>query len=306
MDRLAITALCSIVLVVAMPDMASAHGDARVVDEVVSLDPGAAATYEIELHYHRLVGQVSSNGPVRVSVRHAFSGEEVVAFAPGTERTFNQLIRCCNEVWASHHLTIENVHDTAVTVTARASVVHDDLAVMVDGAESGTRAAIVLLGIGWWAMARRAFRRTEVRMPLRVPVIGLAVLTTFILGAGSYASVRYGVGGAPAVVAGTGDLPVMPMNPIVSRASLLMGFSMLGWALVGVWWIQARTLADRRRWTVLGFGILGAASVVAVAITVAYGGPLVQAGWILAAAPPIVAVLVGSRNESSTTRDAGF
>lgn len=188
-------------------------------------------------------------------------------------------------MWASHHLTIENVHDTAVTVTARASVVHDDLAVMVDGAESGTRAAIVLLGIGWWAMARRAFRRTEVRMPLRVPVIGLAVLTTFILGAGSYASVRYGIGRAPAVVAGTGDLPVLPMNPIVSRASLLMGFSILGWALVGVWWIQARTLADRGRWMVLGFGILGAASVVAVAITVAYGGPLVQAGWILAAAP---------------------
>lgn len=68
--------------------MARAHGDARVVDEVVSLDPGAAATYEIELHYHRLVDQVSSNGPVRVSVRHAFSGEEVVALAPGTERTF--------------------------------------------------------------------------------------------------------------------------------------------------------------------------------------------------------------------------
>lgn len=44
-----------------------------------------------------------------------------------------------------------------MAVTARASLAHDDLAVMVDGAESGTRVAIVLLALGWsgvvWPLA---------------------------------------------------------------------------------------------------------------------------------------------------------
>jgi hypothetical protein len=103
---------------------------------------------------------------------------------------------------------------------------------------------------------------------------------------------RYGVGGAPAVVAGNADVPILPVNPIVSRASLLMGLAMIGWAVVGLWWVRARRAAPSRAWTALGVAIAGAAVVVGMAVLAAYGGPAVQSAWLVAAITPIVAVLV--------------
>jgi hypothetical protein len=296
--RLAVVILACIVLLALTPTIASAHGDARLVDGTITLLPGTSASFDGELHYHRLVGEVAADGPVRVRLVGARSGTDVLTVGPGTGLVFNELVRCCDEAWAPHTLEIENAGTQPVSVTARVSLVHDDLAVMVDGAESGTRASIVLLALGWWGLVWRAFRRRVPDVPLRRPAVGLAVLSAFVLGLGTYAALRYGVGGAPSVVAGNADVPVLPMNPIVSRASLLMGMSMLGWAVVGLWWVRARLAAARGAWLALGVALAGSAAVVAIAIFAAYGGPVVQSAWLVAAATPIVVVLARTRTRA--------
>jgi hypothetical protein len=292
--RRAAVLLTALLLVGLVPAAAWAHGDIRLVDEVIDLEPGASASFDGELHYHRVVGQVTADVPVRVRLVAAHSGQEVFTVGPGTQLSFNHLVRCCDEAWAPHTLVIDNVSGIPVIVTARVSLVHDDLAVMVDGAESGTRVSIVLMGLGWWGLVWHAARRRRAAVPLRRPAIGLAMLSSFVLGLGTYAATRYGVGGPAAVVAGNADLPVIPMNTIVSRASLLMGLSMIGWATVGIWWVRARGLAAQFPWVALGVAQAGAAGVVAVTILATYGGPVVQTVWLVATVTPLIVVLASS------------
>jgi hypothetical protein len=298
-----LTVLGSLVLLLTVLGSAPAlaHGDVLLVDEEVVLDPGEVASFDAELHYHRLVGRVTSDGPVRVRLLGADTADEVVTVGPGTQLAFNELVRCCDEVWAPHTLLLENVGAEAVTVTARAALVHDDLAVMVDGVEDGTRASIVLFALGWSALLWRGVRRSTARddrrgggRSLRRPSVGLALLSLFVAGVGTYAALRYGVGGAASVVAGNGDLPVLPRNPWVSRASLLLGIALLGWTLVAAWWVRARPVSARRRWNTLGVALVGSVVVVAGAITLAYGGPAIQVAWTVAAAGPVLVVLVTS------------
>jgi hypothetical protein len=297
------TLLASLVLLLAVfgGAPALAHGDALLVDEVVVLGPHEVASFDGELHYHRLVGRVASDGPVQVRLVGADTTDEVVTVGPGTELAFNELVRCCDEAWARHTFLLENVGGTEITVTARAALVHDDLAVMVDGVEDGTRASIVLFGLGWSALLWRATRRSAdrddpraSRRSLRRPTSGLALLALFVLGVGSDAALRYGVGGAPSVVAGTGDLPILPRNPIVSRASLLLGIALIGWTLNAAWWARARPATDRGRWSAVGVTLIGVVVVVATAITAAYGGPTIQVAWTVAAAGPVLVVLAVS------------
>jgi hypothetical protein len=295
-ERLPLLGLVAVLLIAVTPTPAHAHGDILLVDEVLALAPGASVDFDAELHYHRVVGQVTSTGgPVGVRLIASQTTTEVFALEPGSQQAFNVLVRCCDEAWAPHTLVIDNAGREPVTVKARASLVHDDLAVMVDGAESGTRIAILLLALGWWALVWRETRRRDAEMPLHRPTVGLVSLTFFVLGLGIYATARYGVGGAPSVVAGNADVPVLPRNPIVSRASLLMGLSMIGWAFVGRWWVRARSSTSRIAWLVLGVALGGAAFVVAVSILIAYGGLLVQTAWLVAAAGPILLVLLTSR-----------
>jgi hypothetical protein len=277
-----------------VPAPAWAHGDDRLVDGDVEIPAGSSATFNGDLHYHRLVGEVVADGPVRVRLVDVRSGQDVVVIGPGTHLPFNDLVRCCDEAWAPHTLVLDNLGDRPVTATARIGLVHDDLAVMVDGAEDGTRASIVIMGAAWWALAWRALRRRPADVALRRPLVGSVVLSTFVLGLGTYAAVRYGLGGAPAVVAGNADVPILPVNPIVSRASLLMGLSMIGWALVGLWWVRARTTTSRQWWWAVGAWLAGAVVVVAVAVTLAYGSPLVQVAWLVATLPPLVFVLLST------------
>jgi hypothetical protein len=293
--RRAAVLLAALLLAALVPAAALAHGDIRLVDEVIDLAPGASVSFEGELHYHRVVGQVSADAPVRVRLVAARSGQEVLTVGPGTQLSFNDLVRCCNEAWTPHTLMIDNLSDQPAIVTARVSLVHDDLAVMVDGAESGTRASIVLMGLGWWGLVWHAARRRRADVFLRRPAIGLAVLSAFVLVLGTYGAVRYGAGGPAAVIAGNADVPVIPMNPIVSRASLLMGLTMIGWAGVGIWWVRARGPAARVPWVALGVALAGAAGLVAVRILITYGGPVVQTAWLVATVTPIILVLASSR-----------
>ncbi len=280
----------AVLLVAVSPAVALAHGDLVLADEVFELAPGGSAAFDGELHYHRVVGTVSADGPVRVRVVDTATGADALALGPATDLAFNELVRCCDQVWTPFTLLVENVGDDTVTVQARVRLVHDDLAVMVDGVESGTRLSIVVLGLGWAGLVLGAFRRQRT-VPLRRSVVGLAVLAVLVIGLGTYATIRYGVGGAPSVVAGNADLPVIPMNRIVSRASLLMGLSMLAWGLVGLWWVRAGSGSSPRSWAAMGLALAGMVLVVAVAILAAYGGPLVQTAWFVVAAGPILAVL---------------
>jgi hypothetical protein len=296
--RRAMAGLLAGLLVLLMPAPALAHGDAALVDGELVLAPGASAAFDGALHYHRLVGTVISDGAVRVRLVAARTGDEVVSFGPAARLSFNELIRCCDEAWAPHRLVIENVGSAPVTVVARAALVHDDLAVMVDGAESGTRLSIALLGAGWWMLAWRTARRPRSDVLLRRSAVGLALLATAVLVIGSYAAARYGVSGAPSVVAGNADVPVLPLNEVVSRASLLIGVAMVGWVIVARWWIRARPPEPRASWLVVGMAMAGAVVVVAVSVSAAYGGPLVQLAWTVAAAGPIVTMLAVSARRS--------
>ncbi|HSI94371.1 MAG TPA: hypothetical protein VK925_12785 [Jiangellaceae bacterium] len=301
--------LVTVVLVLALalaPAPAWAHGDRRLVDGDVEIAAGGRVTFDGELHYHRLVGEVAADGPVRIRLVDGRSGEDVVVVGPGTRVAFNELTRCCDEAWTPHTLVLENPGETPVTATARVWLVHDDLAVMVDGAEDGTRVSIVLMGLAWWALAWRALRRRPADVPLTRPVVGASILSLVVLAPGTYAAMRYGVGGAPAVVAGNADVPILPVNPIVSRASLLMGLAMIGWAVVGLWWVRARGTEARWAWTGLGLGLAGMAVVVALASTIAYGSPLVHVAWLVASLPPIGVVMLDvSRGLPVTRSGAG-
>lgn len=289
--RLAGTASVAVLLIALAPSPASAHGDLRLVDEVFTLSPGSSATFEGELHYHRMVGEVTADGPIRLRLLDVRTNQETLTVGPGTDLVFNELVRCCDGPWTPHALVIENLAAVPVSVTARVSLVHDDLAVMVDGAESGTRAALVLIGLTWWALVWRAFARSSATIGLRRPAIGLAGLSVLTLGIGTLAAVRYDVGGAPSVVAGHAMLPLLPMNPVVSQATLFMGVSMLGWAGVGWWWVRARRDVHQVAWAALGVALAGGAAVVAIAILSAYGGPTIQSAWLVASVAPIIAVL---------------
>ena len=299
--RCAAVLLVAMLLVAVVPVAASAHGDSRLVDEVIDLAPGASASFDGEVHYHRVVGQVAAASPVQVRLVAARSGQDVLTVGPATQLSFNHLVRCCDEAWAPHTLVIDNLSDRPVTVTARVSLVHDDLAVMVDGAESGTRASIVLMGLGWWALVWHAAQRRRADVLLRRPAIGLAALSAFVLVLGTYGAVRYGVGGPAAVIAGNADVPVIPLNPTVSRASLLMGLSIIGWAAVGTWWVRARGPGVRLPWIALGVALAGAAGLVAVTILVTYGGPVVQTAWLVVTVTPIILVLASARRPPRAT-----
>lgn len=274
---------------------AAAHGDDVLVDETRELEAGATVTYSGELHYHRLAGRFSADGPIAVRLVDARTGDVRVSRGPGTELTANELVRCCDDdVWAPHDLVIENRSDRPVTVDASARLVHDDLAVMVDGAESGTRVSIVVLGA---LLAWRLWRaRRDDRPPTSLgrATLALGALTALTLGLGALGAWRYGVGGAPAVVAGGGTTPIIPANPIVSRASLLMGVAIFGWGFAAVRWARSAPTADPRRWRFVGAAFALAPVVTAIAVADAYGAALPPAAMALAAAGPVTAVLVMS------------
>jgi hypothetical protein len=186
---------------------------------------------------------------------------------------------------------IENVGNDPVTVDALARLVHDDLAVMVYGAESGTRESIVVMGAIWVAVLWRGTRRRRATLPMRWPLLASVALAAGVGVLGLYGAVRYSIGGAPALVGALGDVPVLPVNPIVSRASLVMLIAMVGWGLAGYWWARARPLASTPLWVALGLALAGMVVVTAVSIASAYDTVAVPLSMTLAATVPILFVI---------------
>lgn len=299
--RSALLALVGVVLL--LPQPAFAHGDARLMDEVVLLGPGQSVDFESGLHYHRLVGEFAADGEVAVRLVGVDGTPRVVV--TGVDIAVNELVRCCDEqVWTPHRLVIENLGDRPVTVDGRAMLVHDDLAVMVDRAESGTAESVVVMG-GIWAYVLFRIRRKGALVKTVRPGLTLFIVVAAVLGVGVYGAVRYQSASAPGVVAGLADVPILPVNPLVSRASLLMGVAMIGWAVAGAGWARAARVTRRPVWAALGAGLVGSVIVTAIAIGTSYGAWGMPLAMALAAVVPMLVFGVMEWRSTETFDDPG-
>jgi hypothetical protein len=267
---------------------ASAHGDVILVDRTVQIAPRSAATFEGELHYHRLIGVVSSD--VEVSVRFARTRDEAAAFeaAAGRETRVNTLVRCCDDgTWTRYALTLRNDTERPATVRADVRLIHDDLAVMAYQAEAGTRESVVIIGGIWlallWAARRRAAR------PVRPTAMVFGALSAIVIALALYGAARYGGAGPPALVAALGDVPVLPANPIVSRAALLLFAVGVVWSWVLARWAAAET---GRAHALTAAGLIASVIATALAMAAAYGEPGVPTAFAVAAVLPVAIVIV--------------
>jgi hypothetical protein len=303
----AVAGLVVITLGLAPSGPAHAHGDARLVDDTMVLAPGESATFTSGLHYHRLVGRVDADGPVGVRLVDVASSRAAVARGPSSSIALNDLVRCCEgRTWAPHALVVENSGPGTVTVTARVALVHDDLAVMVDGAEPGTRSSVAIFAVAWAVLLSRLSGGTP-----RAASSGRAALVT--LGGGgaallllaAYGGVRYGGLGAPGLLAALFDVPVLPVNPIVSRASLLLGVAIGSWYWASAHWVRRDGVMTSHRW-VGGCLALAAVPVAAGgAVLAGYGRPAVPVTWAAAACLPLLVVMVRQRPRATTPVGSG-
>jgi hypothetical protein len=273
------------------PRPASAHGDVRLVDETFPLPAGGTVEFDGGLHYHRVVGRLDADQPITVELIDTARIVTVMSFGPAHSISINRLVQCCEVAWASHRLVIRNHGTESATVDARVTFVHDDLAVMVYRAESGTAESVAVMGGIWWWVVRRVRRGQRSTSAARAATTAATVLA-FVLAVAAWGAFRYGGGGAPALVAGAADVPMLPINPLASRASLLMGVMMIGWAVAGVSWIRARHGMPTSSWIALGAVLVGGIVATAAFVTSEYealGMPLAMA---VVFTIPLVVVLV--------------
>ncbi len=279
----------SLILVLAAP--ALAHGDERLVEGEFTIGPHQVMSFEGDVHYHRLVAWFDAAGPISLRLVDADAGSEVFTLGMSTSHSINRLITCCDgTAWAPHRLELENHSDDPVVVTGDAKLVHDDLAVSVFGAEPGVIESMTALAAVWtWALFRN--RRRAGSSP-RAAVKSLAIVSVATVLVAIVGMLRYGVGSAPGLLAGASDLPLFPMNPIVSRASVSVFLGMAGWATAGALWAGARPAMTRIAWSGLGLAVAGAVIVVAALVASTYGTLGVPAFISALALLPIAAVFV--------------
>jgi hypothetical protein len=285
---------------------AAAHGDELLVRGSLTLAPGEVATYHGSVHYHRLVARVVADGPVRVRLHDFVTGEVALEVGPTLRLAVNELIACCDDAtWTPYTLVIENVGDRPVTLRARAVLVHDDLAVMVHGAESGTREGAVLITAAWIVLLWWGRRRPRRASALRRAGWASAVLAAGVVIAGTYGWLAYGRSGAAGLLAGLSHVPVLPWNPLVSRVSLFLGVAIVGWLLAGALWARSRPAPGSQAWAGVGVGLGAGVLAVAGAVVVEYGVlslPLGMAAGMVIPLALVVATGAGSAVPVATDR----
>ena len=254
-------------LIAATP--ALAHGDQRLVVGEITLDAGETVALPGELHYHRLVGRFVATGPFSVRLVDETTGAVVIESAPGSDLAVNELVRCCEgTAWAAHRLEIENRTDRTVVVDALATLVHDDLAVSVFRAEAGVIEGMSALAAVWvYGLVRT--RRRAASTP-RAAVATLAFVSGTVGLVAVIGSARYGSGSVAGLVAGAVDIPLLPVNEIASRASVLVFMAMAGWGVAAARWVGARSRMTRVAWSTLGLAVTGAVAVAAALVMIEY------------------------------------
>jgi hypothetical protein len=250
----------------------AAHGDVLLVRGSLTLAPGEVAAYHGSVHYHRLVARVVADAPVRVRLHDFVTGELVFEAGPSLRLAVNELIACCDDAtWTPYTLVIENVGDRAVSARVRAVLVHDDLAVMVHGAESGTREGAVVITAAWIVLLWWGRRRPRRTSALRRAGWASAVLAAGVVLAGAYGWLTYGRSGAAGLLAGLSHVPVLPWNPLVSRVSLFLGVGIVGWLVAGALWARSRPAPGSPAWALVGVGLGAGVLGVAGAVVAEYG-----------------------------------
>jgi hypothetical protein len=286
---------------------AAAHGDELLVRGSLTLAPGEVAAYHGNVHYHRLVARVVADGPVRVRLHDFVTGEVALEVGPASRLAVNELIACCDDAaWTPYTLVIENAGDRPVAVRVRAVLVHDDLAVMVYGAESGTREGAVVITAAWIVLLWWGRRRPRRASALRRAGWAAAVLAAGVVIAGVYGWLAYGRAGAAGLVAGLSHVPVLPWNPLVSRVSLFLGVAIVGWLVAGALWARSRPAPGSPAWTGVGVGLGAGVLGVAGAVVVEYGVlslPLGMAAGMVIPLALVVATGGGSAGPVARDRD---
>lgn len=260
-------------LVVALSMIATtpalAHGDQRLVVGEITLEANETVALPGELHYHRLVGRFVATGPISVRLVDETTGAVVIESAPGSDLAVNELVPCCEgTTWALHRLEIENRADRTVVVDARATLVHDDLAVAVFRAEAGVIEGMLALA-GVWVYGLVRTRRRAASTP-RAAMATLAVVSATVGLVAVIGSVRYGSGSVPGLLAGAVDIPLLPVNEIASRASVLVFMAMAGWAVAAARWVRARSRMTRGAWSTVGLAVTGAVAAAAAVVMIEY------------------------------------
>lgn len=293
----------ALVIVLVLPMPALAHGDQRIVDGALTIPPGEVASFEGEVHYHRIIGRFDATGPIVVSVIEPGGDDAPIVAGPARQITLNDLIACCDgAAWTGHTLVIENAGPEPVTVSARASLVHDDVAVSVFRAESGVVESMLAFGVVW-AFALRHRRRRGIETTRRRATATLFTVASAVLALAVYGTVRYGSGSVPGLLAGLADVPILPMNPLASRASVLLLLTMVGWAIAGARWATARHDMTRTRWLAHAAALIAMVVLSAVLVTTTYGTPgLPLMTSVLAVGPLAALVILDGRPAHSEPR----
>lgn len=146
----------------------------------------------------------------------------------------------------------------------------------------------LIWGVVMWRIVRRPERTTAFAHAQwwSGAVVGAVVVLAW------FGSLRYGSPGPPGLVAALADVPVIPANPVVSRASLLLGVTMVGWAIAASRWARSRTVAPRLPWLLLGVGLLATVTATLAAMAGSYGSVGIPTAMALVAAIPVLGVLV--------------
>lgn len=292
-----------LVIVLVLPMPALAHGDQRIVDGVWTIAPEEMASFEGEVHYHRIVGRFDATGPIVVSMIESGGDDAQIVAGPERQITLNELIACCDgAAWTSHTLVIENPGPEPVTVSARASLVHDDIAVSVFRAESGVVESMLTFG-AVWAFALRRRRQKGIETKRRRATATLLTVASAVLALAVYGTLRYGSGSVPGLLAGLADVPILPMNPLASRASVLLLLTMVGWAIAGARWAAARHDMTRAEWLAHAAALIAMVVLSAMLVTTTYGTsglPLMTS--VLAVGPLAVLVILDGRPAYSEQR----
>lgn len=273
---------------------ALAHGDSPLVDRTVPIRAGGSVAFSGDLHYHRLVGRFSSDLPVIVRLVDPANGTVAVERGPATEIAINELVACCDDAtWTSYELVIANTANQPVAVRVTARLVHDDLAIMVHGAEPGTEQSVVWFAAIMSAALWFGLRRKR-PLPLRRAATPVVVLVAAVLVAEGYGVARYGHAGAGSLLAAGYDLSALPANRLLSRTTLVLSLMLVAWIWINVRWARARADAPPLAWAGLGAALIGVVACTALVAGFTYRAWGIPLALAAAFALPVVVVLVWS------------
>jgi hypothetical protein len=290
--RIAVLVPLVIVLLLVTASSASAHGDSTFVSERVTIAAGESAEFQADLHYHRLIGRIEATGPVQVRLINVRTNEVAHQYGPGASLSFNTLVECCDDqVWAPYTLIIDNRSGESVSVEAMVRLAHDDLAVMVYGAESGTRGSIPVFAVIWGAVLWRVSRGRKPPISIRRSLALTGSLVSLVAALLVLGTVRYVTGGPPALLAGLSDISLMPDNPVVSGTSLALAVLLFTWGAAGVWWFRARPVTRRLPWAAHGLLLIALVAAAAIAIALTYDVIWYPMATALIAIVPVMVVL---------------